>query len=438
MGSRRTHEQAAVACARAAYVAGFAGTSNLRAGQRWGLPTTGTSAHAFVLLHDGERAAFAAQVDALGEATTLLVDTYDVPTAVRTAVEVAGPGSVPCASTPATWCRWRSQVRAELDELGAKKTRIIVTGDLDEHAIAALRGVAGRRLRGGHRAGHRVGAADQRLRLQAGGALRRRRLRPAAGGQEQPAQADRGRPQVGRPPGRRQRHGTAEVVAVGGPPPDSRPLQVPMVRAGERVWDEPLAASRDRHRRSRAELPMDARHLSRGRARPPDPVPGGSDRDHRTGRCGRAERLLRGRLAGRRRRRLGRGPHRPAAGHRGPRRLPAGGRHPGPPHRPRRALLRRARLRRLLAPALRGRHARREFHDALQPRPFDAVFLKGEHEAAYSGFEGFTEGGGPWPTGCATTASMPSTCAASPPTTASGRPLSTRSGPGSTRPCCST
>ena len=66
MGSRRAHEQAAVAAARAAVVAGFAGTSNLEAGRRYGLPTIGTAAHAFTLLHDDEEAAFAAQVASLG------------------------------------------------------------------------------------------------------------------------------------------------------------------------------------------------------------------------------------------------------------------------------------------------------------------------------------------------------------------------------------
>ena len=93
MGSRRTHEEAAVAAARAAYVAGFAGTSNLEAGRRYGIPTVGTAAHAFTLLHDDERAAFAAQVATLGAGTTLLVDTYDVTQGVRTAVEVAGPAA---------------------------------------------------------------------------------------------------------------------------------------------------------------------------------------------------------------------------------------------------------------------------------------------------------------------------------------------------------
>lgn len=138
MGSRRTHEGAAVAAARAAYVAGFASTSNLEAGRRYGLPTRGTSAHAFTLLHDDERAAFEALVAALGRDTTLLVDTYDIETAVVTAVQVAGQalGGVRLDSGDlADECR---RVRGQLDELGAVDTRIVVTGDLDEHAIAAL------------------------------------------------------------------------------------------------------------------------------------------------------------------------------------------------------------------------------------------------------------------------------------------------------------
>src|SRR4051812_47568558 len=91
MGSRGTHEEAAVAAARAAYLAGFDTTSNLAARARYGVPTAGTSAHLFTLLYDDERSAFVAQVEALGPATTLLVDTYDVANAVRMAVEIAGP-----------------------------------------------------------------------------------------------------------------------------------------------------------------------------------------------------------------------------------------------------------------------------------------------------------------------------------------------------------
>ena len=138
MGSRRTHEQAAVAAARAAYVAGFAATSNLEAGRTYGVPTAGTSAHAFTLLHDDERAAFEAQVACLGKGTTLLVDTYDVPTAVEVAVDVAGPELGAVRLDSGDLLAQAVEVRAQLDSLGATDTRIVVTSDLDEYAIAAL------------------------------------------------------------------------------------------------------------------------------------------------------------------------------------------------------------------------------------------------------------------------------------------------------------
>ena len=138
MGSRRTHEQAAVACARAAYVAGFTASSNLRARQEYGVPTTGTSAHSFTLLHDTEEQAFRAQVSTLGTGTTLLVDTYDIEEAVRLGIEVAGTdlGAVRIDSGDLGVLAHR--VRAQLDSLGAKETKIIVTSDLDEFAIAGL------------------------------------------------------------------------------------------------------------------------------------------------------------------------------------------------------------------------------------------------------------------------------------------------------------
>jgi nicotinate phosphoribosyltransferase len=138
MGSRRTHEEAAVAAARAAYVAGFASTSNLAARRRYGVPSAGTSAHSFTLLHDSEADAFRAQVDSLGVGTTLLVDTYDITEAVRLAVEVAGPELGAVRIDSGDLGILAEQVRAQLDSLGATDTRIVVTSDLDEHAIAAL------------------------------------------------------------------------------------------------------------------------------------------------------------------------------------------------------------------------------------------------------------------------------------------------------------
>ncbi|MGF6823271.1 nicotinate phosphoribosyltransferase [Microbacterium sp. ZKA21] len=138
MGSRRAAEHSAVAAARAAYIAGFGSTSNLEAGRRWGIPTMGTAAHSWTLLHETEEDAFRAQIASLGTDTTLLVDTYDIRTGVDTAIRVAGTGlggvRIDSGDLPIV----AAEVRAQLDELGATGTRITVTSDLDEYAIASL------------------------------------------------------------------------------------------------------------------------------------------------------------------------------------------------------------------------------------------------------------------------------------------------------------
>ena len=139
MGSRRTGEWSAVAAARAAYIAGFAATSNLQAGREWGIPTMGTAAHSFTLLHDSEEDAFRAQVAAMGPGTTLLVDTYDVPTAVDLAVKIAGPQLGAVRIDSGDLPEQVAAVRRQLDGLGAVDTKITVTNDLDEFTIAALR-----------------------------------------------------------------------------------------------------------------------------------------------------------------------------------------------------------------------------------------------------------------------------------------------------------
>ena len=139
MGSRRTGERSAVAAARAAFIAGFGSTSNLEAGRSWGIPTMGTAAHAFTLLHDSEEEAFRAQVAALGPSTTLLVDTYDVTAAVDLAVKVAGMELGAVRIDSGDLPEQVAAVRAQLDALGATNTKITVTNDLDEFTIAALR-----------------------------------------------------------------------------------------------------------------------------------------------------------------------------------------------------------------------------------------------------------------------------------------------------------
>ena len=138
MGSRRAHETAAVACARAAYLAGFTSTSNLAAGYLYDVPTVGTAAHAFTLSHRTERDAFASQVAALGPQTTLLVDTFDTAQGIRTAVDVAGPELGAIRLDSGDLEIEARAARALLDSLGAAHTRITVTSDLDEYVIAAL------------------------------------------------------------------------------------------------------------------------------------------------------------------------------------------------------------------------------------------------------------------------------------------------------------
>jgi nicotinate phosphoribosyltransferase len=138
MGSRRVHESAAVSAARAAYIVGFAATSNLKAGQLYSIPTAGTVAHAFMLAHEDERSAFAAQIRAQGTHTTVLVDTYNIEDAIRDAIAVAGTslGAVRIDSgDPAKESR---RARALLDSLGAFETQIVISGDLDEYSIDVL------------------------------------------------------------------------------------------------------------------------------------------------------------------------------------------------------------------------------------------------------------------------------------------------------------
>ncbi|WP_420480394.1 nicotinate phosphoribosyltransferase [Arthrobacter alpinus] len=138
MGSRRTHEESAVAASRAAVIAGFHSTSNLACGLRYGVLTQGTAAHSFTLLHDTEEDAFRAQLASLGTGTTLLVDTYDVETAVRLAVDLAGPALGGVRLDSGDLVAQAHEVRSLLDSLGNTSTRITVTSDLDEFAIAAL------------------------------------------------------------------------------------------------------------------------------------------------------------------------------------------------------------------------------------------------------------------------------------------------------------
>jgi nicotinate phosphoribosyltransferase len=268
MGSRRTHELAAVASARAAYITGFAFTSNLRAGHDYGVPTSGTAAHAFTLVHDSEREAFKVQVDTLGSATTLLVDTYDVASAVRAAIEVAGPGLGAVRIDSGDLLEVGRQVRALLDSLGATKTRIVVSGDLDEYSIAALAatpvdgyGVGTSLVTG---SGVPTAALVYKLVARSDEAGDAAPLRPVA-------KRSVGKPgRAGRKWAVRSRDDAGTAVAElitttpADPGPNDRVLLRELVRDGEIIGREPLEAARARHREAVAELPRYALQLSRG------------------------------------------------------------------------------------------------------------------------------------------------------------------------------
>lgn len=281
MGSRRTSEYSAVAAARAAYIAGFSATSNLEAGRSYGIPTMGTAAHSFTLLHDTERAAFEAQVAALGADTTLLVDTFDIEQGVRTAIEVAGPelGAVRIDSGDLPVVVGR--VRQLLDELGATRTRITVTNDLDEHTVAVLASSPVDSF--GVGTSVVVGSGTPTM----GMVYKLVAHEDDAGSWVSVAKKSADKVSVGGRKSVRRRFNprgvaTAELIYLGDGPggepegadhvpghgDSSREILVPLVTDGEIVpghtGHEGIVAARDRHRRRVAELPAVAMSLTRG------------------------------------------------------------------------------------------------------------------------------------------------------------------------------
>ena len=271
MGSRRTHEQAAVASARAAYIAGFTGTSNLQARHRYGIPALGTSAHAFTMVHttadgsgtdDWEQAAFRAQVAALGRDTTLLVDTYDVQRGVANAITAAGTALGAVRIDSGDLGVLARQVREQLDALGAVDTRIVVSGDLDEFAIAALRaepvdtyGVGTSVVTG---SGAPTASMVYKLVEVDGVPVQKRSVRKGSNGGRKAAM------RLSRPSGTV----VEEVVHPAGARPDTaepaRVLTVPLVRDGRLLAAAGLDAARDLVAAGLRSLPWEGLALSHG------------------------------------------------------------------------------------------------------------------------------------------------------------------------------
>lgn len=274
MGSRRAAERSAVAAARAAYIAGFGATSNLEAGRTWGIPTMGTAAHSWTLLHETEEQAFRSQVDALGTETTLLIDTYDIREGVATAIRVAGTGLGGVRIDSGDLPTVAAAVRTQLDALGATATKITVTSDLDEFAIAALAASPVDSYGVGTSVVTGSGAPT------AGMVYKLVARRDAAGGWVAVAKTstDKGSRGGRKAAFRTVEHGTAtseliavsdgfEAVETAQEHPGARALQVTLVDHGEAdaAFEGPagVALAREHHARVREELPVRALALSR-------------------------------------------------------------------------------------------------------------------------------------------------------------------------------
>ena len=137
-GTRRAHGfGAAVYAARAAFIGGCVGTSNVEAGRMFGLPVYGTAAHSFTMAFDREIDAFRAYFKVFPESSTLLLDTYDTIGAARAATEF-GPELRGVRLDSGDLIELSKRVRAIFDEAGMRRTKIFASGDLNEFKIAEL------------------------------------------------------------------------------------------------------------------------------------------------------------------------------------------------------------------------------------------------------------------------------------------------------------
>jgi len=258
-GFRRAHgAEAGLFAARAAYLAGFAGSATVEAAHRYGVPVFGTMAHSYIQAHAREADAFRSFAIAQPDNVVLLIDTYDTIAGAR-AVAALAP-ELAAAGIKVRAVRLDSgdlgalarEVRAILDTAGLPEIGIFASSSIDEYALAELEAMQA--PIGGYGIGtHLTTSADApyldcayKLQEYAGLARRKR----SAGKATWP-----GRKQVFRrfdDAGRMQ----ADVLTVEGDAQDGAPLLVPVMRGGKRLAAaEPLAALRDRCLQELARLP---------------------------------------------------------------------------------------------------------------------------------------------------------------------------------------
>lgn len=256
-GARRAHgAEAGILAARAAWIAGCAGTSNVLAAEMFGIPAYGTQAHSWIMAHEDEAQAFECFLDVFPEQATLLLDTYSVRAALR---KIIANGCKPAgvrldSGDLVTDSRW---VRSQLDRAGWSDVQIFASGDLDEKRIATL-------LRKGAKVGAfgvgsaLVAPADTQnlsmiyklVQLEHNG-----KVRETAKLSESKATSP-GRKQVFRFSDARGKWRRDLIALEDEAYKDGEPLLVPVMRAGERIAPaETLTAARVRCAESLKRLP---------------------------------------------------------------------------------------------------------------------------------------------------------------------------------------
>lgn len=138
-GTRRAHgTEAGLLAARAAYIGGCIGTSNVEAGHLFGIPTFGTLAHSFVMSFDDEDESFRAFLKVFPETATVLVDTYDTIAAIKRLARDFGPPIPAVRLDSGDLCELSKNARRILDQAAMTETKIFASGDLNEYRIADL------------------------------------------------------------------------------------------------------------------------------------------------------------------------------------------------------------------------------------------------------------------------------------------------------------
>jgi nicotinate phosphoribosyltransferase len=262
--ARRDHgPDAALKAARAAYVGGAASTSNVLAGQAFGIPLSGTMAHSYVMAFADEREAFRRFATAFPGRAVLLIDTYDTRRGAERVVEVAREGHhvAGVRLDSGDLGALARDVRAILDAGGLHDVQVLASGDLDEHRVAAL--VAAGAPIDGFGVGTRLGTSDDAPSL---GVVYKLVADPSGPRMKR----SEGKVTV---PGCKQVHRLDDhdvVARHDEPAPGGRPLLEQVVGGGTRVRDvEPLEAARDRATAAVAALPATVRDLAPG----PSPWP---------------------------------------------------------------------------------------------------------------------------------------------------------------------